>query len=101
MSYGPAPWNRLPGLLENYPPTSDEVDSIVRIIPKEYPGLPAPKIIYPGGVWPLDKPHYIHKPHLADEPESFEVALGNIAKAGKTLHSFRSSYKSSGGCRRS
>ena len=87
MSYGTAPWNRLRELLENYPSTADDVDAIVRIIREEYPVLPTSKIIYPGGVWPLDKPHYIHKPHLTDEPESFEIALGNIAKTGKTLNS--------------
>src|SRR5271170_987922 len=87
MSYGTTPWNKLPWLLENYPSTADVVDSIVRIIREEYSDLPTPKIIYPGGVWPLDQTHYIHKPHLIEESGSFEIALSNIAKTGKTLDS--------------
>ena len=87
MAYDKAPWNKLWRLLENYPSTADEVESVVRIVRDQFPVLPTPKIIYPGGVWPLDKPHYVHKPHLTDEPESFQIALMNIAKTGKTLNS--------------
>ena|ERR1700685_4285385 len=33
------------------------------------------------------KPRYIPKHHLIDKPENFEIALANIAKAGKNIDS--------------
>jgi len=87
MTYSKAPWNRLPGLLENYPSTVDEVNSIVHLTPEEYPVLKTPKIIYPGDGWHLDKPFYVHKTHVTKEPENFDLALENISKTGRTLDS--------------
>ena len=86
-SYGKAPWNKLSELLNEYPSTADDVESIVRSMQAEYPVLPVPKIIYPGDAWDFGKPCYVHQMHLINEEESFRIALENIMKTGRTPNS--------------
>jgi hypothetical protein len=85
MSHSKAPWNHLRALLENLPSTADEVESVLQIIREQFPVLPTPKIVFPGGPWIVEKPRYVYKSHLTHEPENFNLALDNISKTGRTL----------------
>lgn len=85
MADEPTLWNKLGRLLENYPSTADEVEATIRQMREDFPMVPTPKILYPGGPWDVQKPVYVHKTHLTHEPENFTLALENIAKTGRAL----------------
>jgi len=92
MSYRKAPWNKLSDLLEEYPSTADDIESIVHIIQAEYPMIPTPKIIYPGDGWNFGTPCYVHQMHLLNEEESFRISLENIMKTGRIPDSSEKIY---------
>jgi hypothetical protein len=86
-------WEMLNTLLEDYPATADEVDSLLAAWAKIYPQLPVPNINYPDeSPFPRSKPYYVHRTHLTPDDQNFQVVTENIWRTRRNLNAEDEKY---------
>jgi hypothetical protein len=78
-------WGGLSNLLNDYPSTASEVESMVADLQTLYPQVPGPFINYPDGPFPEEKPYLVCRSHLVNNAQNLQIAVENIKATGRLL----------------
>ena len=76
-------------LLDQYPETAAEIARMISALHTRYPTLPPPKVNYPDGPWPREKPYWVHHSHLTNDRQ---MAINNLGLAGRILDETEDKY---------